>query len=68
VNDYDFKIHILAGDHERGVLDPVDDDDGDDGAFDVGNDGGFNGGDDGDLDGSDSNSDSGAPSTETTSA
>jgi hypothetical protein len=36
VKDYAFKIHILAGDLERGVLAPVDDDDGDDGSFDGG--------------------------------
>jgi hypothetical protein len=46
-----FKIHILAGDLERGVLDPVDDDGGDDGGFDDS--------DDGDLDCFSSDSDVG---------
>jgi hypothetical protein len=50
VKDYAFKIHILAGDLERGVLAPVDDD----------------GGDDGSLDSSDSDSDDGAPPAATT--
>jgi hypothetical protein len=60
VRDYTFKIHILAGDLERGVLDPVDDDGGDDGVFD--------GGDDGGLDDSGSDFDGGAPRAATTSA
>jgi hypothetical protein len=58
VKDYTFKIQILAGDLERGVLDPIDDDDGDDGAFDDGDDGG--------LDDSCSDSDGGAHPTTTT--
>jgi hypothetical protein len=33
VNDYAFKINILVGDLERGVLAPVDDDGGDDGSL-----------------------------------
>jgi hypothetical protein len=54
VKDYALKINILAGDLERGLLAPVDDD----------------GGEDGSLDGSGSDSDSngGAPPTATTSA
>jgi hypothetical protein len=35
VKDYAFKINVLVGDLERGVLAPVDDDGGDDGALDV---------------------------------
>jgi hypothetical protein len=34
VKDYAFKINILVGDLKRGVLAPVDDDDGDDGSLD----------------------------------
>jgi hypothetical protein len=52
VKDYSFKINILAGDLERGVLAPIDDGDSDDGS----------------LDGSDSDSDGGAPPAATTSA
>jgi hypothetical protein len=53
VKDYAFKINILVGDLERGVLAPVDDD----------------GGDNGDLyvSGSSSDSDGGAPPAVTTS-
>jgi hypothetical protein len=41
VKDYIFKINILAGDLERGVLAPVDDNGGDDGSLDSsGSDGG----------------------------
>jgi hypothetical protein len=58
VKDYAFKINVLVGDLERGVLAPVDDDRGDDGGLDVSG-SGF---------GSDSNSDSGAPPAATTSA
>jgi hypothetical protein len=35
VKDYTFKINILIGNLERGVLAPVDDDDDDDGSLDV---------------------------------
>jgi hypothetical protein len=56
MNDYAFKINILVGDLERGVLAPVDDD------------GGDNGGDDGSLNGSGSDSDGGAPPVVTISA
>jgi hypothetical protein len=35
VKDYAFKINVLVGDLERGVLAPVDDDSGDDGVLDV---------------------------------
>jgi hypothetical protein len=56
VKDYAFKIIVLVGDLERGVLAPVDDDDGDDGGLDVSG------------SGSDSNSDGGAPPAATTSA
>ena len=52
VKDYAFKIHILAGDLERGVLAPVDDD----------------GSLDGSGSGSGSDSDGGAPPAATTSA
>jgi hypothetical protein len=52
VKDYTFKINILAGDLERGVLTPVVDD----------------GSDDASLDGSGSYSDGGAPPAATTSA
>jgi hypothetical protein len=52
VKDYAFKTNILAGELERGVLAPVDDDDGNDGS----------------LDSSGSDSDSGAPPEATTSA
>jgi hypothetical protein len=58
MKDYDFKIHILAGDLERGVLTPVVDDDDDDGSLD-----GFDFGSD-----SDSDSDGGDPPATTTSA
>jgi hypothetical protein len=61
VKDYTFKIHILVGDLERGVLGPFDNDDSDDGGFDGGGDGGLGGS------GSDSNSDGGDPLTATTS-
>jgi hypothetical protein len=54
VKDYAFKINILVGDLERGVLAPVDDDCGDDGSLDV-----FGFG---------SDSDGGAPPAATTSA
>jgi hypothetical protein len=56
VKDYAFKINILVGDLERGVLAPVDDDDNNDG------------GEDGGLGGSGSDSDGGAPPAVTTSA
>jgi hypothetical protein len=52
VKDYAFKINVLVGDLERGVLAPVDD----------------HGGDDGGLNVFGSDSDSGAPSAATTSA
>jgi hypothetical protein len=52
VKDYSFKTNILAGELERGVLAPVDDDDDNDGS----------------LDSSGSDSDSGAPPEATTSA
>jgi hypothetical protein len=52
VKDYTFKINVLVGDLERGVLTPVDNDNGDDG----------------DLNVSGSDSDSGAPPVATTSA
>jgi hypothetical protein len=51
VKDYAFKINILVGDLQRGVLTPVDND----------------GGDDGSLDGSGSDSDGGPPPAATTS-
>jgi hypothetical protein len=35
MKDYAFKINVLVGDLERGVLAPVDDDGGDDGGLDV---------------------------------
>jgi hypothetical protein len=35
VKDYTFKINVLVGDLERGVLAYVDDDSGDDGGLDV---------------------------------
>jgi hypothetical protein len=54
VKDYAFKINILVGDLERGVLTPVIDDDSDDGSL--------------DDSGSGSDSDSGAPLAATTSA
>jgi hypothetical protein len=55
VMDYAFKINILVGEMERGVLPPVYDDDGyDDGGLDVS--------------GSGSDSDGGAPPAVTTSA
>jgi hypothetical protein len=50
--DYAFKINVLVGDLESGVLTPIDDDGGDDGGLDV----------------SDSDSDGGAPPAVTTSA
>jgi hypothetical protein len=56
VKDYAFKINVLVGDLERGVLTPIDDDGGDDGGLDVS---GF---------GSGSGSDGGAPPAETNSA
>jgi hypothetical protein len=58
VTDYAFKINVLVGDLERGVLPPVDDDSGDDGGLDVSRAGsGFG-----------SDSDSGAPPAVTISA
>jgi hypothetical protein len=54
VKDYAFKINVLVGDLERGVLAPVDDDGGDNGGLDVS--------------GSGSDSDGGAPPAATTSA
>jgi hypothetical protein len=51
VMDYAFKINVLVGDLERGVLPPVDDDNSDDGG----------------LDFSGSDFDGGAPSVVTTS-
>jgi hypothetical protein len=54
MKDYAFKINVLVGDLERGVLAPVDDDNNDDGGLDVS--------------GSGSNSDGGAPPAATTSA
>jgi hypothetical protein len=54
VKDYAFKITVLVGDLERGVLTPVDDDDGDYGGLDVS--------------GSGSDSDGGAPPAATTSS
>jgi hypothetical protein len=56
VKDYAFKINVLVGDLERGVLSPVDDDNGDDGGLDVSG------------SGSDSDADGGAPPAATTSA
>jgi hypothetical protein len=35
VKDYSFKINVLVGDLERGVLAPINDDSGDDGGVDV---------------------------------
>jgi hypothetical protein len=58
MTDYAFKINILAGDLERGVPAPVDDDDGDDGSLDGSSTGS----------GSGSDSDGGAPPAATTSA
>jgi hypothetical protein len=55
VKDYAFKINVLVGDLERGVLAPVDDDGSDDGGLDVSS---F---------GSGSGSDGGAPPAVTTS-
>jgi hypothetical protein len=60
VKDYAFKINILAGDLERGVLAPVDDDDSNDGSLD--------GSGTGSSSASDSDSDGGAPPAATTSA
>jgi hypothetical protein len=59
VKDYAFKINVLVGDLERGVLVPVDDDGGDDGSLDVSGSGSGSG--------SDSDSDGGAPLAATTS-
>jgi hypothetical protein len=56
VKDYAFKINVLVGDLERGVLAPIDDDDDDDGSLDISG------------SGSDSDSDGGAPPAATTSA
>jgi hypothetical protein len=56
VKDYAFKINILVGNLERGVLAPV------------GDDGNNDSGEDGSLDGSGSDSDGGAPPAATTSA
>jgi hypothetical protein len=58
VKDYAFKINVLVGDLERGVLAPVDDDGDDDGNLDVSGSGS----------GSDSDSGGGAPPAVTTSA
>jgi hypothetical protein len=58
VKDYALKINILAGDLERGLLAPVDDDGGEDGSLDGSGSGS----------GSDSDSNGGAPPTTTTSA
>jgi hypothetical protein len=55
VKDYAFKINVLVGDLERGVLAPVDKDSGDNGGLDVSG------------SGSDSDSDGGAPPVVTTS-
>jgi hypothetical protein len=55
VKDYAFKINVLVGDLERGMLAPVDDDGGDDGGLDVSG------------SGSNSESDGGAPPVATTS-
>jgi hypothetical protein len=60
VKDYTFKINILVGDLERGVLAPVDDHGGDDGSLD--------GSGSGSSSGSESDSDGGAPPATTTSA
>jgi hypothetical protein len=58
VMDYAFKINVLAGELERGVSPPINDDDGDeDGVLDVSGSGSS----------FDSDSDSGAPSAVTTS-
>jgi hypothetical protein len=62
MRDFAFKILDLAGDLERVVVGPHDDDDGDDGGLDGGNDGGL------DSFGSDSDSNGGAPPAVTTSA
>jgi hypothetical protein len=56
VKDYAFKIHILVGDLERGMLAPINDDGGDDGSL------------DGSSPGSGSSSDCGVPPAVTTSA
>jgi hypothetical protein len=56
IKDYAFKINVLVGDLERGVLAPVDDDGGDDGGLNVSG------------SGSGSDSDGGAPPAATTSA
>jgi hypothetical protein len=56
VKDYAFKITVLVGDQERGVLAPIDDDGSDNGGLDVS---GF---------GFSSDSDGGAPPAATTSA
>jgi hypothetical protein len=67
VMDYTFKINILAGAQDRGVLPLVYDDDGnDDGGLDVSG-SGFGSGS-GSGCGSDSDSDSGAPPAATTSS
>jgi hypothetical protein len=55
MKDYAFKINVLVGDLERGVLAPIDDDGGDDGGIDVS------------VSGSGSDSDGGAPPRATTS-
>jgi hypothetical protein len=55
MKDYAFKINVLVGDLERGVLTPVDDGGGDDGGLDVS------------FSGSDFDSDIGAPPAATTS-
>jgi hypothetical protein len=58
VKDYAFKINVLVGDLDRGVLAPVDDDGGDDGGLDVSS----------SSSGFGSDSDGGAPLAATTSA
>jgi hypothetical protein len=60
VKDYAFKVNVLVGDLERGVLTPVDDDDGDDGILDVSGSGSGSS--------FDSGSNGGAPPVATTSA
>jgi hypothetical protein len=57
VKDYAFKINVLVGDLERGVLAPVDDNDSDDGGLDVSGSGSCSG----------SDTDGGAPLVATTS-
>jgi hypothetical protein len=45
VKDYAFRINVLVGDLERGVLAPVDDDNDNDGGLDVSGSGSDSGGD-----------------------